>query len=79
MTNGMKLVFLLAAMVSTFFALMLSVPFVTESGARLLSMLGHALGLHAAPVPSALAVLGIPLLYLIFIKAKRSWFKKGGA
>ena len=79
MTNKMKLVFVLAAAVSAIFVVMLSTPFVIDVSGRMLSALGHALGLHEAPIPSALAVLGIPSLYLVFRKTRHSRFKKGGA
>jgi len=78
MTNKMKLVFVLAAVASAIFAVMLSTPFVIDVCGGMLAALGHALGLHESPIASALAVLGIPSLYLIFGKMKRSRVKKGG-
>jgi len=78
MTNKMKLVFVLAAAASAILVVMLSTPFVIDVCGRMLSAMGHALGLHESPVASALAVLGIPSLYLVFRKMKHSRFKKGG-
>ena len=66
----MKLVSILTTMVCAFLVAI-------DSGGAMLSSLGHALGLHEAPISSALAVLGI--LYLVVIEMRHLWHKKGGA
>jgi hypothetical protein len=78
MTSRMKLVVVLSAAVSAFLVLILSTPLVIDAGLSMLSTLGHALGLHGAPISSALAVLGTLLLYLVFMKTRHSYYKKGG-
>jgi hypothetical protein len=78
MTGRMKLVFVLSAVVCAFLVVILSTPLVIDAGLSMLSALGHALGLHDAPISSALAVLGILLLYLVFMKTRHSYYKKGG-
>lgn len=77
MTNRMQLVFLFAVAVSAIFGVMVGAPFIVDGGGKILATIGHALGLHAAPTSSALAVLGIPFLYLIVSRTRRSWCKKG--
>ena len=72
MTNKMKLIFVLAATVFLIFAVMLSTPLAIDTSGRILSTIGHALGLHEAPISSALAVLGIPFLYLVVRKTRHS-------
>jgi hypothetical protein len=79
MTNKMKIVFVLSAVMCASLVVMLSTPLVIDTGSAMLSSLGHALGLHDAPISSTLAVLGIPFLYLVFMKTKSSWNKRGGA
>ena len=71
MTNKMKLIFVIAAIVSTVF-LMLGTPFAVDIADQVLSAVANALGLHEAPTLSALAVLVIPGLYLAFGQRRHS-------
>ena len=79
MTNRMKLVFVLTTAGFAVFAAALSSPVVIDTAGMVLSTLGRALGLHQAPISSVLAVLGIPFLYLVIMKTRHGWHKKGGA
>jgi len=71
MTNRMKLIFVIAVIVSTAFAV-LSTPFAVDIADQILSVAANALGLHEAPILSALAVLVIPGLYRVSRQRRRS-------
>jgi hypothetical protein len=71
MTNKMRLIFVIATAISALFVV-LSTPFVVDIAERILLAIANALGLRGAPVPSALAILVIPALYLAFREGRRS-------
>ena len=71
MTNKMRLIFVIATTVSALFVV-LSTPFAVDIAERVLLAVANALDLHGAPVPSALAILLIPGLYLVFRQGRRS-------
>ena len=71
MTNKMKLVFLIATVLSAL-VIMLSTPFVVDIADRALSAVTNTLSLHEAPTPIALVVLIIPGLYLAFRQKRHS-------
>jgi hypothetical protein len=71
MTNKMKLIFVVAAIVSGVF-FMLSTPFVVDILDQVLSVVANALDLYEARTPSVLALLVISGLYLAFSQRRRS-------
>jgi hypothetical protein len=71
MTNKMRLIFIIATAVSALLVV-LSTPFAVDIAERALLAVANALDLHSAPVPSALAVLLIPGLYLVFRQGRRA-------
>jgi hypothetical protein len=71
MTNKMKLVFFITTVVSAL-AIMLSTPFVIDIADRALLAATNTLSLHEAPTPTALVVLVIPGLYLVFRQRRHS-------
>jgi hypothetical protein len=70
MTNKMKLFFVIAGTVSAVF-FVLGMPFAVDMAHRVLSAVANALDLHEAPIPSALAILIIPGLYLYLAFGQR--------
>lgn len=72
MTNKMRLIFVIAAIVSTVFTVLMSTQFAVDIADQVLSAVANALGLHEAPTLSALAVLVIPGLYLTFRQRRHS-------
>ena len=72
MTNRMKLVFVIAATLSSVFCVLMSTQFALDIADQVLSAVANALGLHEAPTLSALALLVIPGLYLAFRQRRHS-------
>ncbi len=72
MTNKMRLIFVIAATISTFFCVLMSTQFALDIADQTLSAVAHVLGLHEAPALSALALLVIPGLYLAFRQRRHS-------
>jgi hypothetical protein len=70
MTNKMKLIFIITAVVSAAF-LILGTPFAVDIADEVLAGVANALDLHEVRTPSALAVLAISGLYLHFAFAQR--------
>jgi hypothetical protein len=70
MTNKMRLIFVMATAVCALFVV-LSTPFAVSIAERILSTIAGALNFHETPVPSALAILVIPGLYLAFRQRRR--------
>ena len=71
MTNKMRIIFVIATAVLAAFCV-LSTPFAVDIADQALSAVANTLGLHDAPVPSALAVLVIAGLYLVFRQRRQS-------
>jgi hypothetical protein len=71
MTNKMRLIFVIATVVSVAFVV-LSTPFAVDIADQVLSAIANALNLHEAPAPSALTILAIPGLYLAFRRRRHS-------
>jgi hypothetical protein len=71
MTNKMRLIFVIATIVSAVFSMLMSTQFAVDIADQLLSEVTNALGLHEAPTLSALAVLVIPGLYLYLALGQR--------
>jgi hypothetical protein len=65
MTNKMRLIFVITTALCALFVV-LTTPFAVDIAERILSTIAGALNLHETPVPSALAILVIPGLYLAF-------------
>jgi len=72
MTNKMKLISVIAGTVSAGL-FVLSTPFAVDIADQVLSTVANALGLHEAPIPSALAVLIIPGLYMYLAFGQRRY------
>jgi hypothetical protein len=73
MTNRMRVIFVIATSASVVLAVM-SAPVAVDIADQALSAVANALGLHEAPILSALAILAIPglYLYLSFRQRRRS-------
>ena len=71
MTNKMRLIFVIATVLSAAFVV-LSTPFAVDIADQALSAVANALGLREAPAPYALAILAIPGLYLAFRQRRHS-------
>jgi hypothetical protein len=74
MTNKMKLCFVIGATVFAVLCVLMSTQFVIDIAGRALSVVQNALGLREVTVPSGLAVLAVPglYLYLAFRRRKHS-------
>ena len=72
MTNKMRLIFVIAAMLSAVFCVLMSTQFALDIADQVLSAVANALGLREAPTLSALAVLAIPGLYLALRQRRHS-------
>jgi hypothetical protein len=70
MTNKMRLIFVIATAFCALFVVF-STPIAVDIADRILLTIANALNLHETPVPSALAILVIPGLYLAFRQRKR--------
>jgi hypothetical protein len=70
MTNKMKVIFVIAAVVSPVL-LMLGTPFAVDIAEQVLAGVANALDLHEVRMPSALAVLAISGMYLYFALTQR--------
>jgi hypothetical protein len=71
MTNKMRLIFVIAATVSTVFFVLMSTQFAVDIADQVLSAIANALSLHEAPTLSTLAILVITGLYLYFAFSQR--------
>jgi membrane protein DedA with SNARE-associated domain len=71
MTNRMRLIFVIATTVCVAFWVPMSTQIGVDIADRILSAVGHALGLHEAPTLSALAVLVVPGLYLYLASRRK--------
>ena len=71
MTNKMRLIFVITTVVSVAFVV-LSTPFAVDIADQVLSAIANILNLNEAPAPSALAILGIPGLYLALRRRRHS-------
>ena len=65
MTNKMRFIFVITTIISAVFCVLMSTRFAVDIADQVLSAVADALGLHEAPVLSALAVLVIPGLFCI--------------
>jgi|WetSurMetagenome_2_1015567.scaffolds.fasta_scaffold257944_2 hypothetical protein len=69
MTNKTRLIFVITTTICVLLVV-LSTPFAVDIADRVLSAIASVLGLHKTPLPSAMALLVIPGLYVAFRKRR---------